>query len=50
MEVCGFKDLGCIRPSKLFRRVSEQEMKSFEQIYFREKGTPLANHFYSFLN
>jgi glutamate synthase domain-containing protein 2 len=36
MRACGFSDLKNIHPSKFFRRLNEQEVKSFEEIYFTE--------------
>jgi glutamate synthase domain-containing protein 2 len=36
MHACGFSDLKNIHPSKFFRRLNEQEVKSFEEIYFTE--------------
>jgi glutamate synthase domain-containing protein 2 len=50
MEACGFRRIENIHPSKFFRRINEQETKSFEQIYFRKKGNALKNNMHSFLN
>jgi glutamate synthase domain-containing protein 2 len=50
MEACAFKNTESIHPSKFFRRVNEHETKSFEQIYFLQKGTTLKNNFHSLLN
>ena len=50
MEACGFNDLESIHPSKLFRRISEHEIKSFEQIYFKHKESPFINNLHSLLN
>lgn len=50
MEACAFKDVENIHPSKFFRRINEQETKSFEQIYFRNIGNAFANNIHSFLN
>lgn len=50
MEACGFKKIENIHPSKFFRRISEHETKSFEQIYFFESGSTLTNRLYSQLN
>ncbi|HTM94008.1 MAG TPA: FMN-binding glutamate synthase family protein [Flavisolibacter sp.] len=50
MEACGFKRIESIHPSKFFRRVNEHEVKSFEQIYFHEKGSALINKLNSQLN
>jgi glutamate synthase domain-containing protein 2 len=50
MEACGFKRIENIHPSKFFRRINEQETKSFEQIYFRKKGSALKHNMHSFLN
>lgn len=38
MEACGFADIDAVHPSKFFRRINEQETKSFEQIYFRSEN------------
>lgn len=39
MEACGFSDVQSIQPSKFFRRVDEQTIMSFNEIYFKkEKG------------
>ncbi len=37
MEACGFSDIQSIQPSKFFRRVDEQTIMSFEEIYFKRK-------------
>jgi len=37
MEACGFSDIQSIQPSKFFRRVDEQTIMSFEEIYFKGK-------------
>jgi glutamate synthase domain-containing protein 2 len=50
MEACGFKRIENIQPSKFFRRINEQETKSFEQIYFKKKGNTLKHNVHSFLN
>jgi glutamate synthase domain-containing protein 2 len=50
MEACGFKDIKNIQPSKFFRRINEHETKSFEQIYFPERGSTLVNKLQSQLN
>ena len=49
MEACGFKRIENIHPSKFFRRINEQETKSFEQIYFKKKSA-LKNNIHSVLN
>jgi glutamate synthase domain-containing protein 2 len=49
MEACGFKRIEDILPSKFFRRINEQDTKSFEQIYFRKKDV-LKHRLHSFLN
>ncbi len=36
MEACGFTDVQSIQPSKFFRRIDEQTVRSFEDIYFRK--------------
>jgi glutamate synthase domain-containing protein 2 len=43
MEACGFKGIENIHPAKFFRRINEQETKSFEEIYFRKRGNALKN-------
>jgi glutamate synthase domain-containing protein 2 len=50
MEACGFTGIENIRSSKFFRRINEQETKSFEQIYFKKKGNALENNLHSLLN
>lgn len=37
MEACGFTDVQSIRASKLFRRIDEQTVLSFDEIYFRKQ-------------
>ena len=37
MHACGFNSLKDVAPSRFFRRINEQEVKSFEEIYI--KGT-----------
>jgi glutamate synthase domain-containing protein 2 len=34
MEACGFDDIMAISPSKFFRKLDQQTVRSFEQIYF----------------
>ncbi|MEO6069968.1 MAG: FMN-binding glutamate synthase family protein [Chitinophagaceae bacterium] len=50
MEACAFKNIEKIQPSKFFRRINEQETKSFEQIYFQQKENNLKNNLQSQLN
>jgi glutamate synthase domain-containing protein 2 len=50
MEACGFKTIEHIHASKFFRRINEQETKSFEQIYFLSNGSSLTNKLHSQLN
>lgn len=50
MEACAFQDTESVLPSKFFRRINEHETKSFEQIYFKQKGNALKNNLRSFLN
>jgi len=50
MEACGFTCIHNIHPSKFFRRINQQETKSFEQIYFRKKGHFQKHNLKSFLN
>lgn len=35
MVVCGFKSIEDVRASKFLRRIDEQNVRSFEQIYFK---------------
>lgn len=37
MEACGFNDVQKIPASKFYRRTDEQIIKSFEEIYFRNR-------------
>jgi glutamate synthase domain-containing protein 2 len=48
MEACGFRSVEEVHPSKFFRRINEHQVKSFEQIYFRQEA--LKNTFLSYLN
>jgi glutamate synthase domain-containing protein 2 len=50
MEACGFRRTENIHPSKFFRRINEQDTKSFEQIYFRNQGNALKHNMHSSLN
>ncbi len=50
MEACAFENIQNVRPSKFFRRINEHETRSFEQIYFRQKGNALKHNLRSFLN
>lgn len=50
MEACGFQTIENVDASKFFRKTNEQETKSFEQIYFLPKVSPLKNNFRSLLN
>lgn len=38
MEACGFNDVQRIDAAKFFRRIDEQTVLSFEEIYFRKKA------------
>lgn len=49
MEACAFKSVESVHPSKFFRKINEQETKSFEEIYFSRKTTALK-HIHSSLN
>jgi len=40
MEACGFFDVQSIQPAKFFRRVDEQTIMSFEEIYFKKEIAP----------
>lgn len=37
MEACGFSDVKNVKASKFFRRIDEQTILSFEEIYFRKQ-------------
>jgi glutamate synthase domain-containing protein 2 len=50
MEACGFSNLEAVHPSRFFRRVNEQETKSFEQIYFSRSDSTAAQRLKSLLN
>jgi glutamate synthase domain-containing protein 2 len=50
MEACAFPRVEAVHPSRFFRRVDEQETKSFEQIYFNPKYGTRKGQLYSFLN
>lgn len=49
MQACGFADVEQVHPSRFFRRINEQEVKSFEEIYFT-KGNTLKIKYHSSLN
>ena len=38
MEACGIQDINSVPAGKFFRRINEQETKSFETIYFKAKS------------
>lgn len=50
MEAGGFKSLESIQAAKFFRRINEQETKSFELIYSPLQGDALIKKFDSLLN
>jgi glutamate synthase domain-containing protein 2 len=50
MEACGFQNVESIDASKFFRRINEQETKSFREIYFLQKENSLTCTIQSFLN
>jgi glutamate synthase domain-containing protein 2 len=50
MEACGFSKTEEIHPSKFHRRISEQETRSFDQIYFPTRDHSFKNKSHSFLN
>jgi glutamate synthase domain-containing protein 2 len=50
MEACAFKAVDNIHPSKFFRRINQQEVKSFHQIYFNEKESALKQNLRTQLN
>jgi glutamate synthase domain-containing protein 2 len=50
MEACAFERIENVHPSKFFRRINEHEIKSFEQIYFKQRDSALKPNLRSFLN
>ncbi|HEY8387751.1 MAG TPA: FMN-binding glutamate synthase family protein [Parasegetibacter sp.] len=50
MEACAFRSISDVTPSKFFRRMNEQDTRSFEEIYFRGKSSPVVGNYYSQLN
>ncbi|HEY1115760.1 MAG TPA: FMN-binding glutamate synthase family protein [Chitinophagaceae bacterium] len=50
MEACGFSSLEKVSPSRFFRRVNEQQTRSFEQIYFSHGDSTAAPRLKSLLN
>ncbi|HWH71592.1 MAG TPA: FMN-binding glutamate synthase family protein [Candidatus Sulfotelmatobacter sp.] len=50
MEACGFSSLDAVVPARFFRRVNEQETRSFEQIYFSAGGPATTPRLKTFLN
>jgi glutamate synthase domain-containing protein 2 len=50
MEACGFNDVQNIKASNFFRRIDEQTMLSFEEIYFRKQKERKQNLFHSLQN
>ena len=51
MEACGFSDVQKIHASKFFRRIDQQTIRSFEEIYFKKvKGYKKHKDFQSQLN
>jgi hypothetical protein len=47
MEACGFSKIEEIRPSKFFRKIDQQNVLSFDEIYF--KGRPFGKKHRQFL-
>jgi glutamate synthase domain-containing protein 2 len=45
MEACGFDGVEDVKPSKIFRRIDQQTILSFEEIYFR-RNIFLKNNFH----
>jgi glutamate synthase domain-containing protein 2 len=45
MEACGFKDVQHIRAEKFFRRIDEQTILSFDEIYFQNKALKRKNFY-----
>ena len=50
MEACGFSSLEKVHPARFFRRVSERETQSFEQIYFHNSGGAVKHRLTNYLN
>jgi glutamate synthase domain-containing protein 2 len=50
MEACGFENIHAIQPSKFYRRINEQETKSFDEIYFNSKRNTLKKNHHSPIN
>lgn len=50
MEACGFEELEDVKPSSFYRRVNEQTIKTFEEIYFQHGQGISQNKFESLLN
>lgn len=48
MEACGFARIGDIMPSKFFRRIDQQTILSFDEIYFKGKTFRKTNNRYFF--
>jgi glutamate synthase domain-containing protein 2 len=50
MEACGFTGVEKVVPSKFFRRMNEQETKSFDQIYFSQRSNAMKHTYHNLLN
>ena len=50
MEACGFKNIDSVHPSKFSRRISQQEVRTFEEIYFNNNENAIKNQTHSYLN
>lgn len=48
MEACGFSDVEKIPASKFFRRIDEQTIRSFEEIYFPQEKSPKQRKDYNY--
>lgn len=50
MEACGFRTLAEVHPSRFFRRINEQTIKSFEEIYFDNDSHVIKTNLKTLLN
>jgi glutamate synthase domain-containing protein 2 len=50
MEACGFKNIHGVHASKFFRRIDDQNTKSFEQVYYERNKNQAKSGFNSLLN
>ncbi len=50
MEACGFPGIDRVDPERFFRRINTYETKSFNEIYFYKRSSPVKHRLYSSLN